>query len=147
MGGLQVFVLNYLKMAVVPSFFLIWLLILVWEGDREIALLLSVLTGIVYDVISKGIPGVSSAIFLVIIYINCFLKPSSLASRLMAAFMFSLFYFFMLLFGHQKGFLWSASALLKYSVLYALYNISVLFFIELGMKKFRWKEKRQYLSI
>ncbi len=147
MGGLQVFVMNYLRMAIVPSFFLIWLLILAWEGDREIALMLSFFTGILYDVISRGIPGVSSFIFLVIIYINCLFRPVSLPGRFAGAFIFSLCYFLMLLFGQQKGFLWSTYALLKYSALFAFYNAVILFVIEVGMRKLRWKEKKQYLSI
>ncbi len=147
MGGLQVFVMNYLKMAIVPSFFLVWLLILTWEGDKEIALVLSVFTGIVYDSISRGTTGVSSLIFLIIVYINCFLRPASLAGRLAGVFLFSICYFLMLLFEFQKSFLWSTYALLKYSALFAFYNALILFVIEVGMRKLRWKEKKQYLSI
>lgn len=145
-SGLQVFVLNYLKTSVVPSFFLVWLLILAWEGDREIALVLAVFTGFVYDVISRGIPGVSSAIFLVIVYLNCFLNLSSAAGRFAGAFVFSLFYFLVFMFERQKGFLWGTSALFKYSLLFAFYNALILLVIELGMRKLRWK-KKEYLSI
>lgn len=144
--GLQVLVFNYIKSSVVPSFFLVYLLILVWEGDKEIALVLSVVMGFIYDTISRGTPGVSSMIFLVMVYLNCFLKIGSIPGRIAGVFIFSLFYFFVCLFEHQKGFLWGPSALVKYSMLFALYNALLLFVIELGMRKLRWK-KKEYLSI
>ncbi len=145
-SGLQVFVLNYLNTSVLPSFFLIWLLILVWEGDREIALVLAVLTGFVHDAVSMSVPGVSSVIFLVIVYVNCFLKVKSLAGRYAGTFVFSLLYFFMFMFEREKGFLWGAPALLKYSMLFAFWNALILAVIELGMRKLRWK-REEYLSI
>jgi len=146
MGGLQIFVMNYLKTSVVPLFFLVWLLLLTWEGEEEIALLLAFFTGIIYDIISRGVPGISSAIFLIIVYINCFLKPRSIRGRFAGAFIFSLLYFPMLVFEPQKSFLWSAGTLLRYSVLFAFYNALILVVIEFWMRKLRWK-KKEYLSI
>ncbi len=146
MSGLQVFVLNYVKTSVVPSFFLVWLLILTWEGNREIALVLAVVTGLFYDVISRGVPGVSGVIFLVVVYASCFLKTNSIPGRVAGAFGFSLFYFLAFMFERDRGFLWGTPALFKYSLLFALYNALILLAIELGMRKLRWK-KKEYLSI
>lgn len=145
-SGLQVFVLNYLKTAVAPSFFLVWLLIVAWEGDAEIALVLAFFMGIIYDVISKGVPGKTSIIFLFIVYLNCFLAPKSMAGRFAGAFISSMVYLLIFMFEYQKGFLWGGSAILKYSLLFSLCNALILFAIELGMRKLRWR-KKEYLSI
>jgi len=145
-SGLQVFVLNYLKTAVAPSFFLVWLLIVAWEGDAEIALGLAFFTGIIYDVISRGVPGTTSIIFLLIVYLNCFLAPKSMAGRFAGAFISSMVYLLIFMFEYQKGFLWGGRAILKYSLLFSLCNALILFVIELGMRKLRWR-KKEYLSI
>ncbi|MCX8082336.1 MAG: rod shape-determining protein MreD [bacterium] len=147
--GLEIFFLNYFKSTLTPSFFLIWLLILVWEGNVELSLFLSFITGLIYDLISKGFYGMTSVIFLVIIYINSFLRIESMAGRISGIFIFSLIYFIMGLFKYTEGFLWNFRTLVRYSFIFALYNSIVGFFIEYGMRRLRlkWKMKRDYLSI
>ena len=147
--GLQVFFLNYFRSPVAPSFFLIWLLILVWEDNIELALFMAFITGIIYDLISKGFYGMTGIIFLVIVYINCFLKIKGMAGRIAGIFIFSIMYFLMGLFKYPEGFLWNGWTLFKYSLLFASYNSLVGFFIEIGTKRLRlkWKAKRDYLSI
>jgi len=149
MMGLQVFFLNYFKSAIVPSFFLIWLLILVWDGNIEVALLMAFITGIIYDLISKGFYGMTSMIFLIIVYINSFLKIKSMAGRILCIFIFSMVYFMMGLFKYPDGFLWNSWTLFRYSLLFAMYNSVVGFLIECGMRRLRlrWKAKKDYLSI
>ncbi|MBN1445839.1 MAG: rod shape-determining protein MreD [Candidatus Omnitrophica bacterium] len=146
MSGLQVVIVTYLKTAVAPSFFLVWILIVAWEGDAEIALGLAFITGIVYDVISRGVIGTTSVIFLFIVYLNCFLAPKSMAGRFAGAFISSMVYLLVFLFEYQKGFLWGAGAILKYSLLFSLWNSLILVVIEFGMRKLRWR-KKEYLSI
>ncbi|MCM8829904.1 MAG: rod shape-determining protein MreD [Candidatus Omnitrophica bacterium] len=147
--GLQVFFLNYFKSAVVPLFFLIWLLILVWDGNIEVALFMAFITGIIYDLISKGFYGMTSITFLVIVYINSFLKIKSITGRISSIFIFSIIYFMMGLFKYPEGFLWNFNTLLRYSLIFALYNSMVGFFIEASMRRLRlkWKAKKGYLSI
>jgi len=147
--GLQVFFLNYFRSPVAPSFFLIWLLILVWEDNIELALFMAFITGIIYDLISKGFYGMTGIIFLVIVYINCFLKIKGMAGRIAGIFIFSIMYFLMGLFKYPEGFLWNGWTLFKYSLLFASYNSLVGFFIECGKRRLRlrWKAKRDYLSI
>ncbi|MCM8820653.1 MAG: rod shape-determining protein MreD [Candidatus Omnitrophica bacterium] len=147
--GLQVFFLNYFKSAIVPLFFLIWLLILVWDGNIEVALFMAFITGIIYDLISKGFYGMTSIILLVIVYINSFLKIKSITGRISSLFIFSIIYFMMGLFKYPEGFLWNFNTLLRYSLIFALYNSMVGFFIEASMRRLRlkWKAKKDYLSI
>ncbi|MDD3726500.1 MAG: rod shape-determining protein MreD [Candidatus Ratteibacteria bacterium] len=147
--GLQIVALNYLKSAVVPSFFLIWLLILVWEENIEISLFMAFLTGIIYDVSSKGIYGITSIIFLIIVYINCFLKVQDSTGRIAGIFIFSIMYFLMTLFKYPEGFLWNTRTIIRYSLLFAFYNSVAGFFIDTGMRRLRskWKMRRQYLLI
>ncbi|MCM8762744.1 MAG: hypothetical protein NC905_05275 [Candidatus Omnitrophica bacterium] len=149
MMGLQIFFLNYFKSAIVPSFFLIWLLILVWDGNIEVALFMAFITGIIYDIISKGFYGMTSIILLVIVYINSFLKIKSTTGRISSVFIFSMIYFIMGLFKYPEGFLWNFTTLLRYSLIFALYNSVVGFFIEVSMRRLRlkWKAKKDYLSI
>lgn len=147
--GLEMVMLNYFKAAVVPSFFFIWLLILVWEGNTEIALFMAFIAGIVYDLISKGFYGITSMIFLIIVYINCFLKLRSRTERIVCIFIFSILSLLMGLFKYPEGFLWNTRTLVKYSLLFAFYNSVVGFFIDVFMRKVRvkWKARREYLSI
>lgn len=147
--GLQIFFLNYFRSTVIPSFFLVWLLILAWEENTEIALFMAFITGMTYDLISKGFYGTTSIIFLVIVYINCFLKIKNTPERIIGIFIFSIVYFLMGLFKYPDGFLWSPKAIFKYSLLFALLNSIVGFFIEQGMKRLRlrWKTKKEFLSI
>lgn len=147
--GLEVFILNYLKGVVVPSFFLIWLLILTWEGNIEISLFMAFISGIVYDILSKGLFGITSIIFLIIVYINCLFRIQSSIGRVVGIFIFSIIYFLMELFRYNEGFLWNNPSLLKYSLLFAIYNSLIGFFIVAGMKRLRlkWKIQRGFFSI
>lgn len=147
--GLQIFFLNFFKAAIVPSFFLIWLLILVWDGNIEVSLFISFILGIIYDLISKGFYGMTSITFLLIVYINSFLGIRSMVGRISGIFIFSIIYFMMGLFKYPEGFLWNSWTLFRYSLLFAIYNSVIGFFIEFGMKRLRlrWKAKKSYLSI
>lgn len=147
MSGLQVLALYYLKTVVVPSFFLVWLLILVWEGDVEISLAMAFVTGMIYDIISKGVLGTSGVLLIIIVYVNSFFKLRSLTGRFIGIFLFSILYFIAFLFERQHGFLWGTMAVIRYSVFFALYNSAVFFIIELGMRRVKWRGKKDYLSI
>jgi len=145
-SGLQLCVLNYMKTAIVPSFFVVWLLILAWEGNTEVALVMAFVTGIIYDIMSRNLLGTTSVLFLTLVYANCFLKPGSLAGRFVGIFFFSALYFLVFLFEYGQGFMWGGLAILKYSLLFALYNSLVYGVIELGMIKLRWKRKDYLLG-
>lgn len=145
--GLQVIFLTYIKAAAVPSFFLIWLLILTWEGNTELALLMAFIAGIAYDIISRGTAGSTSIRFLIVVYLNSFLKIKGLPGMSICAFFFSFLFFVLLLFDPAKGFLWDVKPLIRYSALFAFYNAGILYFIELAMRKSRWKTRNEYLAI
>jgi len=146
MSGLQVIFSTYFKSASVPSFFLIWLLILTWEGNTETALVLAFFTGLIYDVVSRGNPGVTSIRFLILVYANSFLKVRNLPAMFAGAIFSSLLFFVLLLFEPAQGFLWNTGPLIKYSLLFAFYNGAITFFIALAMRKSRWKPKSGFLS-
>jgi len=146
-SSLQLMLSVYFKSSVTPSFFLIWLFILTWDGNTEIALLLAFLTGIICDVMSRGTLGSTSIRFLLLVYINSFLRIKSLSGRFIGTVLLSFIFFIFILFEPATGFLWNFWPLMKYSAMFALYNGIILFLIELAMRKYRWKWKKDYLGM
>ena len=111
-----------------------------WEGNIEISLFLSFVSGIIYDTINKSIPGFSSIIFLIIVYINSFYKVRSFFIRNILVFIFSLMYFIILPMKIGEGFMWNKQVILKYSLIFAILNVIVEYFVYLG-KILKWKRK------
>jgi cell shape-determining protein MreD len=144
-SGIQLFLSNYCPV-VVPSFFLIWLLILSWEGNRITALIMAFFTGLIYDLMNKGVPGISSLIFLLIVYINCFVEINSLFGRIAGTFIFSIIYFVLMATEPITGLMWNKGVLIKYAFLFGLYNCILLLIIECAMRKLRWR-KKHFLTI
>jgi hypothetical protein len=145
--SLQFFLLVYLKSSVIPSFFLVWLMVLTWDGNIEIALLFALITGILHDIFSHGILGTTSICFLILVYLNSFLKLKSILGRSALVFFMSIIYFLVVLFKPDKGFLWTFIPLAKYSLIFAFYNSVIFFLIEWVMRRYRWKWKKDYLGI
>ena len=146
-SSLQLLFSVYFKSAVIPSFFLIWLFILTWDGNTEVALMLSFITGIIYDIISRGALGTTSIRFLAIVYITGFLRIKGTAGRFICAAFFSLIFFLSFLFEPGKGFLWDTWPLIKYSGIFVIYNGLMLILPELSIRRYRWKWKKDYLGI
>ena len=146
-SSLQLIFAISFKSAVIPSFFLIWLLIITWDGNTEISLVLAFVAGIIHDLISRGTLGTTSIRFLILIYINSFLKIKNLSAKVAATFFFSFLFFISILFEPAKGFLWNIWPLVKYSLIFCLYNSIILYFLELIMRRYRWKQKKDYLVI
>jgi len=138
--GIQIIFSFYFSPNIVPCFLLIFLLNLVWEGNIEISLFLSFVSGIIYDTINKSIPGFSSIIFLIIVYINSFYKVRSFFIRNILVFIFCLMYFIILPMKIGEGFMWNKQVILKYSLIFAILNVIVEYFVYLG-KILKWKRK------
>lgn len=137
----------YFKSVITPSFFLIWLLVLTWDGNTELALLLAFITGIIYDAMIHGTMGSTSLYFLFLVYINSFLKLKKSLPKFINVIFFSIIFFIFLLFEPTKGFLWNFWPRVKYSILFSLYNGIVFLFFELSLRKYRWRQKNDYLGI
>ena len=140
-SGVHLFFSVYLKSSITPSLFLIWLLILTWEGNSEIALLMAFISGLLNDFFSRTTPGITSMIFLLIVYINSFFKNKTLPNRILNVFLFSFLYFLLMALDLSTGFLWKKISLFKYAFLFSLYNSFTLFIIEIIRRKSKWKEK------
>ena len=140
-SGVHLFFSVYLKSFITPSLFLIWLLILTWEGNSEIALLMAFISGLLNDFFSKTTPGITGIIFLLIVYLNSFFKNEALPSRILSVFLFSFLYFVLMALDLSTGFLWKKISLFKYAFLFSLYNSFTLFIIEIIRRKLKWKKK------
>lgn len=143
--GLQVIFSIYFFPRIVPSFLLVFLLNLVWDGEKEISLFLAFVSGIIYDTVNRSIPGLSSLVFLFIVYLNSFFPVRSFFIRHLLVFVFSLIYFIILPLTPSSGFLWNWGTIFKYSLIFAFINLIVEYFVYLG-KTLKWK-KRDYSII
>ena len=146
-SSLQMLLTIYVKSAVVPSFFLVWLLVLVWDGNIEIGLVMAFLTGLIYDLVSRGTPGSTSIRFLVLVYAGSFLRVERLSYMFALGFIFSALFFVSFLFEPAKGFSWEVWPMVKYSVIFALINGMMVYLIELVIRRQRWKWKKDYLGM
>ena len=141
--GMQLIFYNFLKIkGVFPNFFLIWILYLGWYISGVISLFAGFLTGIVYDSIIKGTLGWNSIILLIIAYLNVFFPCKTYFEKILATFLFSLFYFIFLVFDPSYGFLWSKWAVLKLSFIFGMYNVLIVSVIEWYSEKTKWRKKK-----
>ena len=134
---------NFLNFKIVPSFFLIYLLLLSFEGNEEVSIFLSFFLGIINDFFSKGILGSSSIRYLLIIYFSSFFVVKSIKEKSIFIFIFSFLYFVLSNLEKIGELIWSGKILLKYTILFSIYNFLIAVIIEIFMReiKRRWEEK------
>jgi len=123
--GIQTLFSIYFSPNLVPFFLLVYLLNLVWDGEKEISLLLAFFSGLIYDTINKMIPGFSSIILLIIVYINSFFNVVSFLIRNLLIFVFSMIYFIILPLKIGEGFIWEVPVILKFSFVFAIMNVLI----------------------
>ncbi len=143
--GIQTIFSIYFSHHIVPCFLLIFLLNLVWDGECEISLFLAFISGIIYDTLSKSILGLSSATFLIIVYINSFYKVNSFFIRNLLVFIFSLIYFIILPLKAGDGFMWTKAVIMKYSLIFAFMNLAVEYLVYV-CKTLKWKRKNFFIT-
>jgi len=133
---------NFFNFKIVPSFFLIYLLLLSFEGMPEISILLSFFLGILNDLFTKEVPGTTSIKYLLIVYFSSFFVVKSNKERNFYIFVFSFLYFVFGNFKRGSGFMWKGLPLLKYALLFSFYNLLVSIIFEFFIReiKRRWKE-------
>jgi rod shape-determining protein MreD len=134
---------NFLNFKIVPSFFLIYLLLLSFEGSQEVSIFLSFFLGIINDFFSKGILGTSSIRYLLIVYFSSFFVVKSIKEKSIFIFIFSFLYFVLSNLEKRGELIWSGKILLKYTILFSIYNFLIAVIIEIFMReiKRKWKEK------
>ncbi|MGB9678183.1 MAG: hypothetical protein ACPLZ9_06135, partial [Candidatus Ratteibacteria bacterium] len=134
---------NIFNLKIVPSFYLIYLLKLSFSGERELAILLSFLLGIINDLFTNQLIGTTSIKFLPIIYFSSFFVVKSILNEGFLIFIFSFLYFILLNFKKNGLFLWNGFVLLKYGIQFSFYNFLVGIFIGVFIREInkRWQEK------
>jgi len=143
--GIQTIFSIYFFYHIVPCFLLIFLLNLVWDGESDFSLFLAFISGIIYDTLVKSILGLSSAIFLIIVYINSFYRVSSFFIRNLLVFIFSVIYFIILPLKAGEGFMWTKEVIIKYSLIFAFMNLAVEYLVYAG-KILKWKRKNFFIT-
>jgi len=139
----QYILYNFLNFKIIPSFFLIYLLLLSFEGYTELSLFLSFFLGILNDFFSKGVLGISSIRYLLIVYFSSFFVVKSIKEKSIFIFIFSFLYFVFSNLEKKVEFIWSGKILLKYAILFSFYNFLITIIIATFAKeiKKRWEEK------
>lgn len=134
---------NFFHFKIIPSFYLIYLLILSFEGNVEISLFLSFILGLINDIFTKEIAGITSIRYLLIIYFSSFFVVKSIRSKCILIFIFSFLYFVMLSFRKINESFWDGKTILKYSIIFSFYNLLVATIIEIVLReiKKKWIEK------
>ncbi|MCM8771692.1 MAG: hypothetical protein NC926_02150 [Candidatus Omnitrophica bacterium] len=134
---------NFFHTKITPSFFLVYLLLLSFEGKIELALFLSFILGLINDIFARDIPGSSSIRFLLIVYFSSFFVVKSIKSKSFFIFIFSFLYFLLLVFKGKNEMLWEGFTLLKYAVLFSLFNFLIGFVIGIFTEELRkrWEER------
>lgn len=140
---LQYISCTFLKFKISPSFFLVYLLLLSFNGEIEMALFLSFVLGLLNDFFVKDILGSSSIRFLLIVYFSSFFVVKSMKSKSIFIFIFSFLYFVLIASKKTGEIMWRGCVFLKYAILFSLYNLLVWLFIEFFEKEIRkrWKER------
>jgi rod shape-determining protein MreD len=134
---------NFLNFKIIPSFFLIYLLLLSFEGYTELSLFLSFLLGVFNDFFSKEVLGTSSLRYLLIVYFSSFFVVKSIKEKSIFIFIFSFLYF--VLSNLKKGeLIWSGKILLKYSFLFSFYNFLIAIIIEIFAREIKRKWEESY---
>lgn len=125
-----------------PSFYLTYILLLSLDGNFEIALFLSFLTGILTDIMTKTILGSTGIKFLIIVYLSSFFVVKSIIGKSILTFIFSFFYFILLsLKGIEIQGFWYGMTLIKYGFIFSFYNVLSGIIIQLIFLKKIWREK------
>ena len=135
---------NFLNFKIIPSFFLIYLLFLSFEGKTELSIFLSFLLGILNDFFSKGILGTTSIRYLLIIYLSSFFVVKSIKEKGIFTFIFSFLYFVLSNVGKKGELIWNSKSLLKYAILFSLYNFLIAIIIEIFMREIKRKWEERY---
>jgi rod shape-determining protein MreD len=134
---------NFFNFKIIPSFFLIYLLLLSFEGYTEFSLFLSFLLGVFNDFFSKEVLGTSSLRYLLIVYFSSFFVVKSIKEKSIFIFIFSFLYF--VLSNLKKGeLIWSGKILLKYSFLFSFYNFLIAIIIEIFVREIKRKWEENY---
>jgi len=134
---------NFFNFKIIPSFFLIYLLLLSFEGYTELSLFLSFLLGVFNDFFSKEVLGTSSLRYLLIVYFSSFFVVKSIKEKSIFIFIFSFLYF--VLSNLKKGeLIWSGKILLKYSFLFSFYNFLIAIIIEIFVREIKRKWEESY---
>ncbi|MFN4226574.1 MAG: hypothetical protein ACK4F0_00320 [Candidatus Ratteibacteria bacterium] len=134
---------TFFNFKIIPSFYLIYLLSLSFDGNIELALFLSFILGLIHDIFTNMILGSTSIKFLLIVYFSSFFVVKSIKSKCGLIFIFSFLYFVMFSFTRINESLWDGRTILKYSILFSFYNFLIAIVVEIvfrEMKK-KWKEK------
>ncbi|MCM8784753.1 MAG: rod shape-determining protein MreD [Candidatus Omnitrophica bacterium] len=134
---------NFFHFKITPSFYLIYLLILSFDGNVEISLFLSLILGLIQDILNNEILGITSIRYLLIVYFSSFFVVKSIRSKCSLIFIFSFLYFVMFSFGEINESFWDGKIILKYSILFSFYNLLIGILIESIIREIRkkWKEK------
>ncbi len=140
---LQFVFYNFFHFKIVPSFYLVYLLLLVFDGEIEMSLFLSFVLGLINDIFSKDILGSSSVKFLLVVYFSSFFVVKSIKGKGSLIFIFSFLYFVLLGFRSSGESIWKGWVLFKYAFLFSLYNFLIGVIIETFMKEIRkkWVER------
>lgn len=137
---IQYLLLKFLNSKIVPSFYLVYIILLSLSGDFEISLFFAFLTGIFTDITTKGVLGSTAIRFLIIVYLSSFFRVKSITGKSILIFIFSFLYFTLLgLKGTEGG--WKGMIFLKYCFLFSFYNVLAGIVIENVFIKKLWKEK------
>ena len=140
--GLQAFGLSMGRiLAVAPNVFLAWVLCLGWMGLGTTGIAAGFLCGLLYDGLSRGQPGWSSLLLVLIAYGNCFVRRPPLSLKAAVAFAASAVYAVLLSFSPGRGFTWSGMTLFRFSVLFAVYNTCVTLAIDALAARTTWRRK------
>jgi len=139
----QYIVYNFFHFKITPSFFLVYLLLLTFDGEVELSIFLSFILGLINDIFTKDILGSSSIRFLIIIYFSSFFVVKSIKSKSGFIFIFSFLYFILLCLRKSGEIVWSSWTLFRYAILFSLYNFLTGFFVEVFIEEVRkkWKER------
>lgn len=134
---------NFFNFKIVPSFYLIYLLLLSFNGKIEISIFLSFLLGLMNDLFTKELLGSTSIRYLLIIYFSSFFVVKSKISKNGLIFIFSFLYFILVNFKKSGELMWNSFVLLKYAFLFSFYNLLIGLLIETFIEEInkRWKEK------
>ncbi|MCM8804669.1 MAG: hypothetical protein NC833_05405 [Candidatus Omnitrophica bacterium] len=140
---LQYIFYNFFNFKIVPSFYLIYLLLLSFNGEVEVSIFLSFLLGIINDLFTKELLGATSIRYLLLVYFSSFFVVKSTISKSSLIFLFSFLYFILLIFKKEGQLMWNSWVLLKYAFLFSFYNFLIGIFVEIFVKEIsrRWEER------
>lgn len=126
----------------IPSIFLIYLLWLSINDQKELSLFLSFFLGLLNDAFKGQILGFTSIRFLITIYFSTFFMVKSIKGESLLVFFFSFLYFILINFDKNSGVLWDLKTFFKQGFLFSFYSFGffLIFQIFVQMLRKKWKE-------